>query len=71
MTDLAGINMGAALVTLLEESESFTTLEIIVNILRPVSEGEIYAEGRVIHRGRTVALIESVLENSEQKGRKR
>ena len=38
-----------------------------MNFLRPVFEGELTAEAKVLHRGRTVALVESVLKNSEGK----
>ncbi len=38
-----------------------------MNFLRPVFEGQIRAEGNVLHRGRSVALVESILKNSEGK----
>lgn len=67
MTDLADASMGVALMSLLGEEESFTTLELKINFLRPVYEGELRAEAKVLHRGRTIALVESVLSNSEGK----
>jgi uncharacterized protein (TIGR00369 family) len=53
---LADAAMGLAYATLLEEGESFTTLELKTNYLRAVSEGTLFATGRVLHAGRTVGL---------------
>ena len=67
MTDLADATMGMATMSLLGDEESFTTLELKMNFLRPVYQGELTAESKVLHRGRTVAMVESVLKNSEGK----
>ncbi len=67
MTDLADASMGVATMSTLGDEESFTTLELKMNFLRPVKEGELTAESRVLHRGRTIALTESVLKNGEGK----
>jgi uncharacterized protein (TIGR00369 family) len=67
MTDLADASMGVALMSLLGDEESFTTLELKMNFIRPVYEGELTADARVVHRGRTIALVESVLKNNEGK----
>ncbi|MDA4111741.1 MAG: PaaI family thioesterase [Thaumarchaeota archaeon] len=67
MTDLADASMGVALMSTLGDGESFTTLELKMNFLRPVYEGELTAESKVLHRGRTIALVESILKNSEGK----
>jgi len=67
LTDLADLSMGCAVASLLEGEESFTTIELKINFLRPVIETELRAEARVVHKGRTIALVESVLKNSEGK----
>ncbi len=67
MTDLADACMGIATMTTLADDESFTTLELKMNFLRPVIEGELTAEAKVVHRGRTVAMTEVVLKNQEGK----
>ena len=67
MTDLADAGMGVAIMSLLGDGESFTTLELKMNFLRPVYEGELTAESRVVHKGRTVALVESIWKNNEGK----
>ncbi len=67
MTDLADATVGIATISTLAEDESFTTLELKMNFIRPVKSGKIRAEGRVVHRGRTVALVEAVVKNDEGK----
>lgn len=67
MTDLADACMGVATISTLSDDESFTTLEVKMNFLRPVIEGELRAEAKVVHRGRTVAMTEVVLKNPEGK----
>ena len=67
MTDLADACMGIATMTTLADDESFTTLEVKMNFLRPVIEGELRAEAKVAHRGKTIAMAEGVLTNQEGK----
>jgi uncharacterized protein (TIGR00369 family) len=55
---LADSAMGMAFASTLGEGESFTTLEIKVNYLRPVFEEKLVAIAKVVHRGRTVGLVE-------------
>lgn len=55
---LADSAMGMAFASTLGEGETFTTLEIKVNYLRPVFEGKLFASAKVVHRGRTVGLVE-------------
>ncbi|MBI5905223.1 MAG: PaaI family thioesterase, partial [Deltaproteobacteria bacterium] len=50
--------MGMAFASTLDDGETFTTLEIKVNYLRPVFEGKLYANAMVVHRGRTVGMVE-------------
>ena len=55
---LADSAMGMAFASTLGEGETFTTLEIKVNYLRPVFEEKLFAGAKVVHRGRTVGLVE-------------
>ncbi len=55
---LADSAMGMAFASTLGEGETFTTLEIKVNYLRPVFEEKLIASAKVVHRGRTVGLVE-------------
>ena len=58
LCDVADAAMGCAYASTLEEGESFTTLELKVNFLRPFWTGRLVARGRVVSRGRTVGLSE-------------
>jgi uncharacterized protein (TIGR00369 family) len=55
---VADAAMGWALMTILGENESYTTLEVKINFLRPVWAGRLEARGRVKSAGRTVSLVE-------------
>lgn len=56
--DLADAAMGMAYYTTLDQGESFTTLEIKINFLRPFWQGTLLAHGRVVHRGKSVGMTE-------------
>ena len=58
---LVDIAVGGALGTLHEESEGGvgqTTLDLNVSYLAGVRDGDIYAEGRILRHGRTIAFGE-------------
>jgi uncharacterized protein (TIGR00369 family) len=56
--DLVDAAMGCAHASLLEDGETFTTLELKVNFLKPVFAGRLTAEGKAIKTGRTIGLVE-------------
>lgn len=56
---LADGAMGFAYFTTLEDGESFTTVEMKTNFLRPFTTGRLVATGRVLARGRTLGLAEA------------
>jgi uncharacterized protein (TIGR00369 family) len=58
LCDLADAAMGTAFVTGLAGDQSFTTLELKINFLRPVWRGRLTARARVVQRGRTIGLVE-------------
>jgi uncharacterized protein (TIGR00369 family) len=58
LCDLADAAMGIAYATTLEAGESFTTLELKINFLKPVWQARLRAIGHVVKRGRTVGLVE-------------
>jgi uncharacterized protein (TIGR00369 family) len=58
LCDVADAAMGIAYASTLAENESFTTLELKINFLKPVWQARITAEGRVVKRGRTIGLTE-------------
>lgn len=55
---LADAAMGWAYMTTLGEGESYTTLEMKVNFLRPARSGLLTARARVLSAGRTIGLVE-------------
>jgi len=67
LVSLADAAMGIALGSTLAEDETFTTLELKVNFLRPVRSGRIVAEGNVVHRGATIAMVEVVVRSDDGK----
>jgi uncharacterized protein (TIGR00369 family) len=58
LCDLADAAMGFAYASTLAEEETFTTLELKINFLRPVWETRLSATANVVQRGRTIGLIE-------------
>jgi uncharacterized protein (TIGR00369 family) len=58
LCDIADAAMGIAYASTLEEGESFTTLELKINFLKPIWRARLRAEGRLVKRGKTVGLVE-------------
>lgn len=58
LCDVADAAMGVAFASLLEPGQSYTTLELKINFLKPVWKARLTAEGRVMKKGRTVGLVE-------------
>ena len=67
LCDVADAAMGFAFASTLDPGESFTTLELKINFLRPVFEGKLTATARVVHRGKTIGLVECDVVNGEGK----
>ena len=57
LCDISDAAMGVAYASTLEEGESFTTLELKINFLKPVWRSRLRAEGSVVERGKTVGLV--------------
>ena len=57
LCDIADAAMGIAYASTLEEGESFTTLELKINFLKPVWKARLRAEGRIVKRGKTVGMV--------------
>jgi uncharacterized protein (TIGR00369 family) len=56
LCDLVDAAMGVSYVSQLADDESFTTLELKINFLKPVWSGRLTAVGEVVKAGRTVGL---------------
>jgi uncharacterized protein (TIGR00369 family) len=58
LCDIADAAMGIAYASTLDEGETFTTLELKINFLKPIWKARLRAEGRIVKRGKTVGLVE-------------
>jgi uncharacterized protein (TIGR00369 family) len=58
LCDLADAAMGFAYAGTLEQDDTFTTLELKINFLRPVWETRLTATANLVQRGRTIGLVE-------------
>ena len=58
LCDLADAAMGLACASLLEQGESFTTLELKINFLRPVLDALLEARARVVHSSKSLVYLE-------------
>jgi uncharacterized protein (TIGR00369 family) len=58
--------MGAAVHSTLAQGEAYATLEVKFNLVRPITAdtGRVLAEGKVVHRGKTVATVEGSLRSA-------
>lgn len=67
LCDIADAAMGLAYASTLGEGETFTTLELKINFLKPVWNARLRAVGNVVKRGRTIGLVEcDVTDEKEQ-----
>ena len=66
LCDIADAAMGIAYACTLEEDESFTTLEMKINFLKPVWKARLRAVGRVVKQGRTIGLVECDVTDDKQ-----
>ncbi len=57
--------MGCALHTLLQHGFLYTILELKVNFTKALRVGKVIAEGRVLHFGKTTALLEADLKGED------
>jgi uncharacterized protein (TIGR00369 family) len=58
LCDVADAAMGMAYASTLAEGESFTTLELKINFLKPIWRARLQATGRVVKKGNTIGLVE-------------
>ena len=67
ITSLADTAVAFALMTLIQPGERVTTVEIKINFLTPVTEGELVGESRVIQKGKRLALAETEVKDQNGK----
>ncbi len=66
LASLADASIAVALATTVDLArESMSTVEMKINYLAPVRGGEVTCEGRLIQRGRTIAVGEACISDGE------
>src|SRR2546430_6966481 len=65
--DVADAAMGTAYASTLAEGESFTTLDLKINFLRPFWSGRLVATARTVKTGRTIGLVECDVTDPEER----
>ena len=65
LCDIADAAMGVAFASTLDDGESFTTLELKINFLRPVWKEKLRALGKVVKRGKSIGMVECEVWNSQ------
>src|SRR5947209_17655576 len=68
LVDIADAAMGLAYAAALKDDETFTTVELKINYLRPFKEGHLKAVAKTIHHGRTVGIMDSDVFDDRGKG---
>ena len=66
LCDIADAAMGMAYATTLEEGETFTTLELKINFLKPVWNAKLIAVGTVVKRGKTIGLAQCDITDEQE-----
>jgi uncharacterized protein (TIGR00369 family) len=67
LCDVADAAMGVAYRSTLAEGETFTTIELKINFLRPVWKAKLRAEAKVVQAGRTVGLVECDIVDEQER----
>ena len=60
---LADTAMSMALISVLPVGTPFGTIEAKINFMLPVYKGDLLAEGKVVHKGRSTAVLEATVFN--------
>jgi uncharacterized protein (TIGR00369 family) len=58
LCDIADAAMGIAYASNLKDGESFTTLELKINFLKPIWNARLQATGHVVKQGRIVGMVQ-------------
>lgn len=66
LCDIADAAVGMAYTCTLEEGETFTTLEMKINFLKPIWKARLKAVGRVVKKGQTIGLVECDVTDEQQ-----
>ena len=63
LCELADAAIGTAHSTVIEEGESFTSIELKINFFRPVWNDTLVAYAKPVQRGRTITVYQCTIEN--------
>lgn len=65
LASLADSAMAVSLMSMFSLEDRVASIEMKINFVSPVSSGEVTAEGRVLHIGRTIGTAECEIKNQE------
>lgn len=68
LCDIADAAMGMAYASTLPDHESFTTLELKINFLKPFWEGKLPARGHIVKRGRIMGRVRCLYDPARRAG---
>jgi uncharacterized protein (TIGR00369 family) len=66
LCDIADAAMGIAYASTLVEGETFATVELKINFLKPVWTAKLRAIGRLVKRGKTLGFVECDITDEQQ-----
>jgi len=64
---LADLATTWAMFSVLEDAEFFNTSDLRISFFRPVTEGMVLFEARVVHRGRRIAFVEASFSDASER----
>ncbi len=67
LCDIADAAMGVAYKSTLNDGETFTTLELKINFLRPVWNGKLRAQAKIVRAGKVVGLVECDIVDEQER----
>ena len=66
LCDIADAAMGIAYASTLAEGETFATIELKINFLKPVWNAKLRAFGRLVKRGKTMGFVECDITDDQE-----
>jgi acyl-CoA thioesterase len=57
--------VGIALIGMVDKDESISTVEMKINYLKPFGDGEIFIEGKIIHKGVNIAFGDAEIKDAQ------
>ena len=66
LCDIADAAMGIAYASTLAEGQTFATIELKINFLKPVWTAKLRAIGRLVKRGRTMGFVECNITDDQE-----